>query len=44
MKELKLTIKIEYKNPTANTVELEQKIDGLIYDLYGLSEKEVNVV
>jgi hypothetical protein len=32
------------KNPDASTMELEHKIDALVYKLYGLSEEEIMVV
>ncbi|MDD6185236.1 MAG: TaqI-like C-terminal specificity domain-containing protein [Bacteroidales bacterium] len=31
-------------NPTADTSALERKIDRLVYELYGLTEEEVNVI
>lgn len=32
------------KNPTANTSEQEKEIDKLVYDLYGLTEPEINII
>jgi hypothetical protein len=32
------------QNPTANTIELETKIDQLVYQLYGLTEEEIAIV
>lgn len=32
------------KKPTANTFEQEKEIDKLVYDLYGLTEPEINII
>jgi adenine-specific DNA-methyltransferase len=32
------------QNPEADTTELEEEIDRLVYELYGLSEEEIGVV
>jgi len=43
----KMVTDIEYskkQDPTADTSALEAEIDGLVYDLYGLTEEEVGVV
>jgi hypothetical protein len=32
------------KNPQADTSPLEEEIDELVYQLYGLSEEEKNIV
>ena len=32
------------KDPTANTSKLEEEIDNLVYDLYGLTQPEINIV
>lgn len=32
------------KNPTANTFEQEKNINDLVYDLYGLSKPEINII
>jgi hypothetical protein len=32
------------KNPTANTSKFEQQIDALVYELYGLTDKEIKIV
>ncbi len=31
-------------NPQADTIELEHKIDELVYKLYGLTEEEIAIV
>ena len=31
-------------NPTADTSDLEQKIDGLVYKLYGLTDEEIAII
>ena len=35
---------IKRSNPNADTLALEREIDGLVYELYGLTEEEVKVV
>ncbi|ADU85399.1 type IIS restriction enzyme R and M protein [Helicobacter pylori SouthAfrica7] len=32
------------KDPKANTQELEQKIDALVYQLYNLTDEEVKII
>jgi hypothetical protein len=32
------------QNPQADTGDLEEEIDSLIYKLYGLTEEEINIV
>ena len=32
------------KNPTAETTEIENQIDKLVYELYGLTEEEIRIV
>lgn len=31
-------------DPNANTSDLEQQIDRLVYELYGLSEEEIKII
>jgi len=31
-------------NPTADTVEIENQIDQLVFELYGLTEDEIKIV
>lgn len=37
-------IPIKKQNPSANTTDLENQIDQLVYQLYGLTEKEIRIV
>ncbi|WP_033619448.1 class I SAM-dependent DNA methyltransferase [Helicobacter pylori] len=37
-------LKTKEKNPKANTQELEQKIDALVYQLYNLTDEEVKII
>ncbi|MCC5919212.1 MAG: Eco57I restriction-modification methylase domain-containing protein [Cyclobacteriaceae bacterium] len=37
-------ITIKKENPLADTTDLEQEIDQLVYELYGLSEEEIKIV
>ena len=37
-------ISIKKQNPSANTLNLENEIDQLVYKLYGLSEEEIKIV
>ena len=37
-------IEAKTKDPEAETTELEEEIDRLVYELYGLSEEEIGVV
>jgi type II restriction/modification system DNA methylase subunit YeeA len=32
------------KNPTANTTDLDNQIDHLVYQLYDLTEEEIRIV
>jgi adenine-specific DNA-methyltransferase len=32
------------QNPTANTKEIENQIDRLVYQLYGLTEEEIQII
>ncbi|AGT74794.1 hypothetical protein HPSA20_1586 [Helicobacter pylori SouthAfrica20] len=32
------------KDPKANTQELEQKIDALVYQLYNLTDEEIKII
>jgi len=32
------------ENPTADTTELEREIDRLVYDLYSLTEEEIEII
>ena len=32
------------QNPQADTMDLEKKIDGMVYELYGLSEEEIKII
>lgn len=37
-------LKIKKQNPNADTTALEAEIDLMVYDLYGLNEKEIQIV
>jgi hypothetical protein len=37
-------LSIKEKNPEAETYELDKKIDGLIYKIYGIGEEEIKVI
>lgn len=37
-------LQIRKKNPEADTTELEEEIDRLVYELFGLNEEEVGIV
>jgi len=37
-------IKAKHLDANADTKELEGKIDKLVYQLYGLTEEEINIV
>ncbi|MCF8360535.1 MAG: Eco57I restriction-modification methylase domain-containing protein [Prolixibacteraceae bacterium] len=37
-------INLKKENSSANTIELEDKIDHLIYDLYGFTEEEIKII
>ena len=41
---VKEVINLKKQNPTADTTELENQIDRMVYDLYGLTEEEIRVV
>jgi hypothetical protein len=36
--------KIKSEDPTADTTSLEQEIDQIVYELYGLTEEEIEIV
>lgn len=35
---------LKFQDPKADTQELEQEIDAMVYELYGLSEEEIKIV
>ena len=35
---------IKKQNPQTNTTDLENQIDQLVYQLYGLTEEEIKIV
>ena len=35
---------LKQNDSTANTEDLEQQIDIMVYDLYGLTDKEINII
>ena len=37
-------LSLKSQDPLANTLALEQEIDAIVYELYGLSEEEIGVV
>ena len=37
-------LSIKSHNPTANTTDLEAQIDQLVYQLYDLTEEEINII
>jgi hypothetical protein len=37
-------LKIKEQNPKSNTLDLEQEIDTLVYKLYDLTEKEIQII
>lgn len=37
-------LKIKKSDPTTNTIELEQQIDQIVYELYGLTDAEIAIV
>ncbi|MFM6422481.1 hypothetical protein, partial [Planktothrix sp.] len=37
-------LNIKKSNPNADTTILEQQIDQLVYELYGLTEEEIKIV
>jgi adenine-specific DNA-methyltransferase len=37
-------LKIKKGNPSSNTADLENQIDQLVYELYGLTEEEIRIV
>lgn len=37
-------LEVKKENPKANTIDLEQEINLMVYDLYGLSEEEIKIV
>jgi hypothetical protein len=37
-------LSIKQQNPAADTIALEKKIDLLVYQLYGLTEEEINII
>jgi adenine-specific DNA-methyltransferase len=41
---LNLIIETKKKNPTANITDLENQIDHLVYELYGLTKEEIEIV
>jgi len=38
------TLKKKKDNPEADTSDLEKQIDGMVYGLYNLTEKEIGIV
>jgi len=37
-------LELKKENPKGNTQDLEQEIDAMVYELYGLSEEEIKIV
>ncbi|QYA26728.1 hypothetical protein G3I01_14910 [Gramella sp. MT6] len=37
-------LKIKKENPSADNSSLEKEIDRLVYELYGLTEEEIEIV
>ena len=37
-------IEAKKQNPTAQTTDLENQIDQLVYQLYGLTEEEIKII
>jgi hypothetical protein len=35
---------LKQENPAADTADLEQEIDKLVYELYGLTDEEIAVI
>jgi hypothetical protein len=41
---VQMIISLKKKNPSADTTDLENKIDKLVYELYGLTAEEIAIV
>ena len=41
---VKKIIDLKKQNPSADTTELENQIDQLVYQLYGLTEEEIEII
>ena len=37
-------VKLKQSNPNTETTDLEHEIDQLVYQLYGLTEKEIAII
>jgi hypothetical protein len=37
-------LKAKEENPKADTIQLEREIDQMVYKLYGLTDKEIDIV
>ncbi|MEI6091225.1 MAG: hypothetical protein WCR42_12290 [bacterium] len=38
------SLTLKQSDPTADTSDLEQQVDKLVYELYGLTDEEIKIV